>query len=123
MPRGSAPTFSCHSTLLKGGRTCGGPASARALYPVRPDGHVALADPRLTLSGCAIILKNGATSAYRVAKCVTPGERPMRQEHAEPGAAADRGRDAGVLGLYGLSARRWLLGSRLSRIMGAGERY
>src|SRR5262249_48444456 len=58
-----------------------------ALYLVRPDSHVALADPHADPERLREYLRAGTG-----ARVVTPGERLTEQRHGQPGAGADPAR-------------------------------
>jgi hypothetical protein len=59
-----------------------------ALYLVRPDGYVALADPQADPERLREYLRSGMVAPF-----VTPNERLTKQRHAESVAAVDRPRD------------------------------
>jgi 2-polyprenyl-6-methoxyphenol hydroxylase-like FAD-dependent oxidoreductase len=59
----------------------------RALYLVRPDGYVALADPHADPERL-----RGYFRAGMAARLLTPGERLTEQRHAEPACVLSRGR-------------------------------
>src|SRR5262245_45804008 len=59
-----------------------------ALYLVRPDGYVALADPHADPERLRAYWRAGLAARF-----VTPGERRADQRHGEAVAAADRPRD------------------------------
>jgi 2-polyprenyl-6-methoxyphenol hydroxylase-like FAD-dependent oxidoreductase len=59
-----------------------------ALYLVRPDGYVALADPHAGPERLRAYLRDGMAARF-----ITPDERLTEPRHAEPVAAADRPRD------------------------------
>jgi 2-polyprenyl-6-methoxyphenol hydroxylase-like FAD-dependent oxidoreductase len=60
----------------------------RAVYLVRPDGYVALADPHADPERLRAYFRAGMAG-----RILGPGERRTEQRHADPVAAADRPRD------------------------------